>query len=382
MTAPLITAHGSSRVGALDAVRGVAIIGVIATHSVSAVVATTGSYAIPTSVFWASVYGQFGVQLFFVLSGWLIFSLYTGDRPFSQRAYWARRWARIWPLWALFLVLSYVFIAVPDSGLPVWLGMLLGLVFLGWLNPALVAVPIGGLTIQQEMGHYTLFALFRRRSVAFLAGTVIVGYLSAYAARAIVPIVGPDSVIGWAMEAWLRLSLFTSWPFFLLGAAGYATFRRWRRDGIEGLLPQRSWASALVFVALLLSFFTTYAEDTPGYFVLGFVLICVGVAVMGNLLPVVGPMLRSIGRYSYFMYFFHFWVLRWFEQGYREAGLPGGDTTSMLYNTALLAALLVGVTAVSWAVGWISWHLLEKRILAWAHRVVPEPPRSTPPAAA
>ena len=281
------TLPAKRRIGALDAVRGVAILAVIATHSLTATVAVTDSYSMPPQVLKAFDFGQFGVQLFFVLSGWLIFSLYWGDRPFTQAVYWSRRWARIWPLWVIFLAVSFIVYGVPDTGYPWFVAFVVGALFLGWLSPVLVAIPLGGLTIQQEMGHYLLFSLFRRRSGLFLACTVIAGYLSMIAAQGLLVLVGHDSAAGWALDAWLRLSLFNSWPFFLLGGAGYITFTRWRRGGVTDLFPQRSWTTAAILVALALSMLTSYSEaEIPGYFVLGYVVLLVGIALAGNSLPV------------------------------------------------------------------------------------------------
>jgi peptidoglycan/LPS O-acetylase OafA/YrhL len=363
------------RITALDAVRGIAILGVMATHSLTATITVTDSSLFPPEVFRLFSYGEFGVQLFFVLSGWLMFSLYTGDRPFSQPVYWARRWARIWPLWVIFVSVTFVAVGVPDAGLPAWLSFLLCISFLGWFSAALIAVPSGGQTIQQEMGHYLLFSVFRRRSVAFLAGTVIVGYASMAIARGIVATAPAGSFLNDALSAWLRLALFNSWPFFLLGGAGFALLRRWRRDGIGALAPGRSWTAVVIVLALCASMLSTYSGTTPGYFVLGFVLACAAVAVVSNDIPLVGPTLRSIGRYSYFMYFFHFWVLVWLENAYAAAGGPSGGTTSMVFNIALLVAMLALTTALSWAAGVASWNVLEKRCLAWAHRKVPAPSR-------
>jgi len=370
-----LTPANQPRVAALDAVRGVAILCVIATHSLSTMVATTGSYRLPMEVFRALDYGQFGVQLFFVLSGWLMFALHAGDRPFTQPYYWSRRWARIWPLWVVFLVISYLVFGVPDSGLPAAVGFVLGLFFLGWLNPALVYIPTGGLTIQQEMGHYLLFSWFRRRSVAFLAVTVIVGYVSMFAARAVVAFDGDGGIAGTIAADWLRLSLFNSWPFFLLGGAAFTVLRIWRTRGVEGLVPERSWTAVLVACALLLAMISTYAQETPGYFVLGFVVIAAAIAVVGNAIPVVGPSLRSIGRYSYFMYFFHFWVLRGIERWY-----TGPKDTTEPYNLLWVFTIWTIAVASSWAVGLVSWNLFEKRILAWAHRRWPTPKAVVPAA--
>ncbi|MDI1289403.1 MAG: acyltransferase [bacterium] len=376
-----VSSTGSSRVLALDAVRGIAIICVIATHSLSITVAATGSYEFPPTIFKTFDYAQFGVPLFFALSGWLMFSLYTGDRPFTQGVYWSRRIARIWPLWILFLIGSYIFWTLPETGMPIWLMMLLGLLFLGWVSPAAVVYPLGGITIQQEMGHYLLFSLFRRRGVAFLAWTVTIGFLSFFACEFLLGRVDPDSAAATVIEAWMRLSLFRTWPFFLIGGAAFVIVRSWREKGISDILPMRSPAGVAVLLAVILGMFVTFAQDTPSYLVLGFIVAATVVAIAGNTVPVLGPVLRSIGRYSYFMYFFHFWVLRWIENNYRASHLPQGNTTSGSYNVGLLLAILVVTTAVSWAAGWVSWRVLEKRVLTFAHRRVPGPTRSPAPQA-
>jgi len=376
-----VTTSGSTRVLALDAVRGIAILCVIATHSLSITVAATGSYEFPAAIFKTFDYAQFGVPLFFALSGWLMFSLYTGDRTFTQGVYWSRRIARIWPLWILFLVASYIFYTVPESGMPIWLMFLVSVLFLGWISPATVVYPLGGITIQQEMGHYLLFSIFRRRGAAFLATTVIIGFLSFFASEFLLDRVDPDSAVATVVEAWMRLSLFRTWPFFLIGGAAFVVVRSWREKGISDILPMRSRAGVAVLLAVVIGMFVTYAQETPSYLVLGFIVAATAVAIAGNTVPVLGPVLRSIGRYSYFMYFFHFWVLRWIENAYRDSDLPDGNTTAALHNVILLIVIFVVTTAVAWAVGWVSWRVLEKRVLDFAHRRVPGPTRSPAPQA-
>ena len=364
----MITDH--SRIPALDAIRGVAILMVVATHSLSATVSVTGSYAIPTPLFRLFDYGQFGVQLFFLLSGWLMFSLYTGPRPFSNKVYWSRRWARIWPLWIVFVIATFVFLGNPNPDGSLFGSLILTIFFLGWLTPLLVAVPTGGITIQQEMGHYTLFALFRKRSAAFLALTVILGYLSQWTAEYVLTQTDPESFVGVAMSAWLRLNLFNTWPFFLLGGLALALYRRWRTEGFTALFPDSVKTPLLVFVAIGLFSLSTYSQETPGYFVLGYVLFGVLVALTLNALPATGSMIRSIGRYSYFMYFFHFWVLRWIESAYRANDFPGNDQTSVIYNITALVAIWFLATAISWSCGWISWRIFEKPIMRFTQQRV------------
>ncbi len=369
------------RIAALDAVRGIAILCVIATHSLSTTVASTGSYALPPEIFRAFDFGQFGVEVFFVLSGWLMFALYWGKADFSSSVYWTRRIARIWPLWLIFLAVAYLVNGIPDAGLPGWLSFVLGAGFLGWLSAVLVSIPLGGLTIQQEMGHYLLFSMFRRRGASFLALTVIAGFASAFVARAIAAKAADESLVQGIVDAWLRLAIFNSWPFFLLGGAAFVVFHRWRTSGVSSIIRPRSWSAVFIAIALLMGMLTTYAQDTPGYFVLGYVVVAIAIAVAGNAIPVVGPALRSVGRYSYFMYFFHFWVLKWIQARYTSSSLPSDGTTTAIQNVAVLVAIFALTVAISWAAGFVSWNVLEKRVMAWAHSKVPTK-RGTPPVAA
>lgn len=343
---------------------------VVATHSLSATVAVTGSYGIPAPLFRLFDYGQFGVQLFFVLSGWLMFSLYTGRDNFSQKVYWARRWARIWPLWTVFVVATFIFLGNPNPTGNMWASIAMSVLFLGWLTPNLVAVPTGGLTIQQEMGHYALFSVFRKRSPAFLALTVVIGYASAWLANYLLLQVEAGSITSNALQAWLRLNLFNSWPFFLLGGLGLGLYRKWNAGGFKGLFSDSPKTPVMVCLALALLGLSTYSQETPGYFVLGYVIFGVLLAIALNAIPISGHVVRSIGRYSYFMYFFHFWVLRWIENLYRQFDLPGNDQTSIPWNVATLMVIWILAALISWLVGSISWRLFEKPILNLARKYV------------
>src|SRR5262245_32561138 len=61
--------------------------------------------------------GWVGVQLFFILSGYLIATLLLRERArfgrIDIRAFWVRRILRIWPLY--FLMVAIVFIVLPEA---------------------------------------------------------------------------------------------------------------------------------------------------------------------------------------------------------------------------------------------------------------------------
>ncbi len=102
-------ADGSRHVPALDGLRGLAILLVIP-HNVMDFDAASGWAAIPAALARA---GWTGVELFFVLSGYLITSVLLGTRddPHYFRNFYVRRALRIVPLY--YLVLALFLFVVP-----------------------------------------------------------------------------------------------------------------------------------------------------------------------------------------------------------------------------------------------------------------------------
>jgi peptidoglycan/LPS O-acetylase OafA/YrhL len=86
----------------LDGLRGLAILGVVFYHCNPRLAGTWIHYA--------SLWGWAGVILFFVMSGFLITSnlLVTRDKPHYFHNFHARRALRIWPVYALLLVVVYL----------------------------------------------------------------------------------------------------------------------------------------------------------------------------------------------------------------------------------------------------------------------------------
>lgn len=110
--------HGISRSAGLDVVRALAIGMVLASHCGGIFGAWLG-YALPWQV---AVGGFFGVELFFVLSGFLIGGLLldiieTAPDFRAWRVFMARRWLRTLPLYAAWLVVLAV-LWPPDFWVP------------------------------------------------------------------------------------------------------------------------------------------------------------------------------------------------------------------------------------------------------------------------
>ncbi len=359
-----VTSTLNSRLGALDAVRGAAILGVVATHSLTATISVTQSEAFPPMLFRLFADGLFGVQLFFVLSGFLLFLLYRDAVDYSSATYWGRRVARIWPLWIVFVVAYYAVIGAPPDGPAPAVAMILSLLFLGWLSPALLAVPQGGITIMQEMGHYALFAALRRRSVDVLAITVIVGYFSYFLCLGLQKFVS-GGVVRFVADSWMDFGLFRTWPYFVLGGFTYLVYSAVRGGAVSWALTKRR--ALLLSLAIVLSFFVPVGYGVSNAHAIGVLLLAALVAIFLNSIPVAGHTLRVVGRYAYFIYFFHFWALRWIEDWFSGRTLPGMPAASVQANVATLGAIYIAAVALSVAAAAVSWRCFEGPIVRMSH---------------
>jgi peptidoglycan/LPS O-acetylase OafA/YrhL len=89
----------------LDGIRGLAILGVLATHSCAYLALTPGTKPLLSLMY----FGQWGVDLFFALSGFLITGILLETKSATNyfRSFYARRALRIWPIY--YSVLAILF---------------------------------------------------------------------------------------------------------------------------------------------------------------------------------------------------------------------------------------------------------------------------------
>jgi peptidoglycan/LPS O-acetylase OafA/YrhL len=97
----------SSRIPELDGIRGIAVLLVIVYHAVLYNPGSTDEASAAVELF-----GHAGVDLFFVLSGFLITGilLKSKGRPGYFRNFYAKRALRIWPLYYLLLAVAFVIV--------------------------------------------------------------------------------------------------------------------------------------------------------------------------------------------------------------------------------------------------------------------------------
>lgn len=364
---PARTFESARQIPALDGIRGLAIVWVVL-HN------TMGRQLLPPSGFWHplaafSHAGWIGVQLFFALSGFLITAalLDSQDGPHYFRNFYARRALRILPLYyavllALLVVLPW-FIAprVPysyDQQASLWLFML------NWTQ----ASPYGfghfwSLAIEEQFYLLWPLVVWRLAPRRLLMVCLWIA-TAALLLRCLLVAYGTDP---WALYAntACRMDALT------LGGAGACVLRIPQlRERLFSRLPALSALALILFLAGA-ALTRVYARDrwsgeTFGYTLLAFcsATFVTAAAVMpgsaarwgvGALLT--WAPLRSCGTYSYAMYVFHGLLHKLIGEPWLVETF--GERPSV--RVAFVYALVV--LAVSYLLGFCSYHLFEKHFL-------------------
>ena len=343
----------------LDALRGWAVLGVLATHC--AVHSGSGAAGIGTARTC-----RYGVQLFFVVSAFTIFLTLDRAReqgPTDWMGFYLRRFFRVLPMfWVGLLLYAFVPGRDPEYGAIRYTPLDYGLTALlqhGW-HPSLVnALVPGGWSIAAEGAFYLAVPLCHRfvrgwqGAVWLLLGSLALSEAAnrllglAYFRHLIFAEVSREAV-GSFGYAWLP----TQFPVFACGILAYFLART-----LEGRPANPSTGAALLAVAGM-TIFTAVGIGKHGWllehvcFALGFVPLVPGLKVLPTPL-LVNPATRFLGRISYSVYLLHFAVLL-LALNSLDGFLPPAWQRSLPAFLLLFAATLAGTSGLAWlAYRWV-----------------------------
>lgn len=319
--------------------------------------------------------GWVGVELFFVLSGFLITEqLYASRRAGNYFAgFYARRVLRIVPLFFAAVLLALELMRVLTRrgdvavGAPGWI-LWFGLLFVNWTQPLGVGMPgfpqFWSLAVEEQF-YLVWPVVVRTFASRLLAVTVGIAAL-AFVVRIVMLLLGANSdmIYMWTISRMDALAF---------GALAALIVQRWRvRTAVPASWP---WVAGAVIVALIGASLSrlyatgTWPTQTVGFTCLGLasMLILLG-AVANDLLPrrphllagLRSRFLTSVGRYSYGMYVFHMFFAIFAAAWVQRLCAPFGDAR-MLACSLLMIAL-------SYGIGFVSYHLYEKYFLNLARR--------------
>jgi len=376
---------------ALDGLRGLAVLMVLVVHFVGSMLATNGFERAVVAV---AKHGLLGVDLFFVLSGFLITGLlYEGhDKPHYLRNFYMRRVLRIFPLY--YGVLLLVFVVAP--WIPLFRGPTLDYLLdrqaWAWLYG--VNVYLAGheewsfsylnhfwsLSVEEHFYLVWPFVvpLLARRPRALIAVSLAIS-LGAMLARVIGIMVG----LSW----WTTIVLT---PFKLDGLALGAALAVIARqpgglDQLARIVPKlASVAAGLVVVTFV---WTTWVSR-EGLEVTGSVRSALFQVLLACLLlwTVIAPEWSTISRffrsrcmvffgtYSYGLYVYHHFVSYYFTSNRTEL-----DLANWLGSHGLAVALQAAFgMLLSLALAYLSYELFEKRFLRLKRRFETTGTEATP----
>ena len=359
---------------ALDGLRGIAILLVVASHFVSNLRITADGWAWPLVTLAHA--GWTGVDLFFVLSGFLITGILIDARGSNSyfKAFYARRALRILPayygfLFVIFVVLPLLRVGAGDNAMLArqhqgwyWLHLTNIMMALGELpgHGPYPSTLFWSLAVEEQF--YLLWpAIVALSPVRTLRKVCIGGVILCIALRIAGGITGVSGLT-------LSVLPITRGDTLFVGGLLAIEYRR------GGLARYAKFAKALVPIALvllvaLMSVYGRLDYMDPGTAMFG----SIAIMVIGASAVVIGisaralwvtrtlqsPILRSFGRYSYAIYIVHTAVLAALDHYRPFASLP------MLGGFALPAQTIWAITYVGLSTGiaMVSWHLVEKHFL-------------------
>jgi peptidoglycan/LPS O-acetylase OafA/YrhL len=374
---------------ALDGLRGVAILLVLAIHFT--VMRPLGR--MDAVVFSLARTGWAGVDLFFVLSGFLITGILyeSRSRPHSLRTFYARRFLRIFPLYYGFLLVLFALgpLVAPESD---WLDTVGRSQIWHWAYLSNVLAALEGWDSVPHLGHlwslaieeqfYLLWplavlTLSRRRLIQLCGGLLVVSFV----ARVTLLASGASPIAVYALT-------FTRWDGLAVGALVALLGR-----GTVRSRQMLRWSGPVAGVGTLALAAMVWAEpyrshyglamQVVGYPVLAFVfgallvrvLAAPATAGLGRMMR--RPSLRFMGRYSYGIYIVHAPLAGWLmSRGVSPALLP------RLWGSAIPGQIIfwVAATAVTVGVAVPVWHLWERPFLSLKRHFTYEAPASAPAA--
>lgn len=350
---------------ALDGIRGLAVLLVLVFHIFQVEPAPQQTWL--RLGYAATRFGQTGVDLFFVLSGFLItgilFDSKTSPRYFLN--FYGRRTLRIFPLY--YGVLIVLLVIVPAVfGLRVT-GLSPVSLWTFSANFAMAAGGDGGM-----LGHFWSLAIEEQFYLAWpmvvyalgraaLMRVCLVSLVAAAGVRVLVESQGVSSF----MVTPCRVDTLLLGALLALAARSPLGLIDWSRQAV---------AIALAALALGLPLCGTMRGSGSVWLqVVKYPLIATlygAVLVLGVTAPRTSRIgrffnhgaLRNLGKYSFGLYVYHPPLIQGVHWIFRAA--PGAAPLTEAHPAMALAVKVVMIAAGSYGLAWLSWHLYEKRFLA------------------
>ena len=326
--------------------------------------------------------GKYGVELFFAISGYLLYSIYcvNARKKISVREYFDRRAARILPLWLIFLLLHTIlnyFVKNDNPNLHFSslrsqiTASLISAIFLSWIRTDIWnQVLPGDWSIHAEVFHYAVFLFFLKGKskkllnyyLAICILTILIGFT--YNAG----LLNHQLNLKTAFQSWMRLDVFSTLFYFLLGimigkvmpyAKKIARMTEFKQEILDlGLVK-------LILLIICLPFLPLNFGTNVECF--GFLVIALSLSIGLSHSAKLSKALMVLGKYSYFLYFFHFIALD-FIRMYLNSENRLIYSNSQFAHPLTVALLLSLVLLIAIPIGALSYRYIETPILRFSKK--------------
>jgi peptidoglycan/LPS O-acetylase OafA/YrhL len=168
------------------------------------------------------------------------------------------------------------------------------------------------------------------------------------------------------LDAWLRLGIYSTFGYFLLGIISYQFYNEIKKLRVLSVSLNVYNISPNIFTVYCLSFLVVPCYGGNQFEAIGYL----GITILASLSILQIQQLRYIfqflGRYSYFIYFAHFYILMVVSWTLRRTSFIKPETSSqqlvfmVIFVFSLIVSSLLAIPA---------WKYIEKPIIRMAHKV-------------
>lgn len=374
----------------IDALRGMAILGVILVHSSQSVAPNNAT------LLWFMGEGARGVQLFYVASALTLCMSWvarSSHEAFPIWNFYIRRFFRIAPMFYV-AILSYILINGfspsfwAPNGIKWWFVPITAAFLHGFHPETITSVVPGGWSIAVEMSFYFIlpFLLPQIKSIKFGCFFFVIALILSGLNLLVVPRIFsfPESQ-QYLLKSFMYLNFLGQLPVFIIGILGYLILRE--------KYPRKLIAiyCGPLFIVLFLAFLYPAFKyqgngiadklfKIPHHFIAG-LLFCIFTILLANWPTrlLVNKITTSLGKLSFSMYLIHFAILKYFFISGFSGIFPKSNIASFLHFLCVaIAAAIVSIFSYKYiekpgiAMGK---RLIEKRELSAA--LNPNPARNT-----
>ncbi len=244
--------------------------------------------------------------------------------------------------------------------------ILLTLSFTLFVSASLSDVIPGGWSINAEVAHYILFPLIRNRPLnKILSIVILINFFTSLAFLIRPRINGLPILFLQIVDAWLRLSIYSTFGYFLIGILSYLSFTHIKNSKIGRLNFSDFDVSPNIFIVFCVSLIVIPCPFGSQVEAIGYIAIMIMISFGILRHQKLSSFLQLLGKYSYFIYFVHFIILmnvRWITA--RTDLIPSGLGSQQLvfiviFSYSLTISLILAIPSMKY---------FEKPIIRISHK--------------